>query len=111
VSGLKVTAQRKAILAAAKKASPSGDYWWDGEEENDRPLTREEMQSGVEDYRKKRSRPISATRQAQVSVRYSPEVLLITRSSGQLLNLAFKRGVSYGDIRSVLYATSESGPP
>lgn len=83
MSGSKMTTQRKAILAAAKKAPPGGDYVWDGKDEDDRPLTREEMQKGVEDYRKKRGRPVSATRKEQVSVRYSPDVLSYFRATGE----------------------------
>ena len=83
MSGSKMTTQRKAILAVVKKAPPGGDYVWDGKDENDRPLTREEMQSGVKDYRKKRGRPISAARKEQVSVRYSPEVLSYFRATGE----------------------------
>ena len=48
MSGSKMTTQRKAILAAVKKAPPGGDYAWDGKDEDDRPLTSEEMQKGVE---------------------------------------------------------------
>ena len=83
MSGPKMTTQRKAILAVVKKVPPGGDYAWDGKDEDDRPLTREEMQKGIEAYRKKRGRPISATRKEQVSVRYSPEVLTYFRSTGE----------------------------
>ena len=83
MNGSKMTTQRKAILAAVKKAPPGGDYVWDGKDEKDRPLSREEMQRGVDAYRKKRGRPISAVRKEQVSVRYSPEVLIYFRSTGE----------------------------
>ena len=83
MNGLKMTTQRKTILAAVKKAPPGGDYVWDGKDEDNRPLTRKEMQDGVEAYRKKRGRPISAARKEQVSVRYSPEVLSYFRSTGE----------------------------
>lgn len=63
-----MTTQRKPILAATKKAPPGGDYVWDGKDENDRQLTREEIQNGVEAYRKKCGRPVSATRKEQVSI-------------------------------------------
>ena len=82
MNGSKMTTQRKAILAAVKKAPPGADYIWNGKDEADRPLSREEMQKGVEEYRKKRGRPISAARKEQVSVRYSPEVLNYFRSTG-----------------------------
>ena len=83
MNGLKMTTQRKAMLAAVKKAPPGGDYVWDGKDESDRPLSREEMQKGVEAYRKKRGRPVSAARKEQVSVRYSPEVLSYFKSTGE----------------------------
>jgi len=83
MSGSKMTTQRKTILTAVKKAPPGGDYIWNGKDEEDRPLTSDEMQKGVEAYRKKRGRPISATRKEQVSVRYSPEVLTYFRSTGE----------------------------
>jgi uncharacterized protein (DUF4415 family) len=83
MNGSKMTTQRKAILAAVKKAPSGGDYVWDGKDENDRPLTRNEMQKGVDAYRKKRGRPIGAVRKEQVSVRYSPEVLSYFRSTGE----------------------------
>lgn len=79
----KMTTQRKAILTAVKNAPPSGDYVWDGKDEDDRPLTRDELEKGVEAYRKKRGRPVSATHKEQISVRYSPEVLSYFRSTGE----------------------------
>ena len=83
MNGSKMTTQRKAILAALKKAPPGGDYVWGGKDQDSRPLTREEMLKGVEAYCKKRGRPISAARKEQVSVRYSPEVLSYFRSTGE----------------------------
>ena len=57
MSGSKMTTQRKTILAAVKKVPPDGDYAWDNKkDEEDRPLSREEMQKGVEAYRKNRGR-------------------------------------------------------
>jgi uncharacterized protein (DUF4415 family) len=82
MSGSKMTTQRKEILAAVKEPPPNGDYVWDGKDEEDRPLSREEMQKGIEAYRKKPGRPVSASRKEQVSVRYSPEVLSYFRSTG-----------------------------
>lgn len=78
-----MTTPRKEILAATKKAPLGVDYVWDGKDENDRPLTREEIQKGVAAYRKKRGRPVSAARKEQVSVRYSPEVLSYFRATGE----------------------------
>ena len=62
MNDLKKATQRKAILAAVKKAPQGGDYVWDGKDKDDRPLTREEMLKGVETYRKYRGRPISTAK-------------------------------------------------
>ncbi len=83
MNGSKMTTQRKEVLTAVKNAPPSGDYVWDGQDQDDRPLTRDEMEKGVEAYRKKRGRPVSSTHKEQVSVRYSPEVLSYFRSTGE----------------------------
>lgn len=80
--GSKMTTSLKAVLEAVKTAPPGGDYVWDGQDEDDRPLTHQEMQSGIEAYRRKRGRPVSATRKEQVTVRYSPEVLNYFRATG-----------------------------
>ena len=62
MNDLKKTTQRKAILAAVKKAPQGGDYVWDGKDKDDRPLTREQMLKGVETYRKYHGRPISTAK-------------------------------------------------
>lgn len=91
MSGSKMTTQRKAILAATKKTPPGGDYVWGGKDENDRPLTREEMQKGVEAYRKKRGHPVSAARKEQVGV------------SGQKLTNAIDNSQSIPSKRKITY--------
>jgi hypothetical protein len=50
MSGSKMTTQRKEILAAVKEPPPNGDYVWDGKDEVDRPLNREEMQKGIDEH-------------------------------------------------------------
>ena len=49
--------EREAILEAMKTPPPGGYYVWDGKDEDDRPATAEELQAGIEAYRKKRGRP------------------------------------------------------
>ena len=82
MSGSEMTTKRKTILVAVKEPPPNGDYGWDGKDKVDRPLSREEIQKGIEAYRKKPGRPVSDSRKEQVSVRYSPEVLSSFRSTG-----------------------------
>jgi uncharacterized protein (DUF4415 family) len=83
MTGSKMTISRDAVLEALKSPPPGGDYVWDGIDEEERPLTQQEMQSGIAAYRKKRGRPVSATRKEQVTVRYSPEVLNYFRATGE----------------------------
>lgn len=83
MSGSKTTTRRKVVLEATRKAPPGGDYVWDGKDDTERPLSRAEMLKGVEAFREKRGRPVSTSRKEQVSVRYSPEVLVYFRSTGK----------------------------
>ena len=39
-------------------------YVWDGEDEDDRPLTHEEMQAGIEAYRRQRGRPTGSDKES-----------------------------------------------
>lgn len=51
MNGSRKRTERETILDAVNNPPPGGDYVWDGEDENDRPLTREEMRgAGVADY-------------------------------------------------------------
>ena len=53
MSGLKMTSMdRDAVLDAVETAPAGGDFVWDGKDEDERPLTREQMQAGVAAYRK-----------------------------------------------------------
>lgn len=46
--------ESKTEVAKVRAGAP---YVWDGKNEDERPLTREEMQAGIEAYRKQRGRP------------------------------------------------------
>lgn len=43
---------RESILAAMKTQGPGGCYVWDGEDEDDRPASAEELRDGVDAYRR-----------------------------------------------------------
>ena len=58
MSGLKMTSKAlEAVLAAVKTPPAGGDFVWDGKDEDERPLSRAQMQAGVLAYRKQRGRP------------------------------------------------------
>lgn len=83
MTGSKTTSMnRKAVLAAVKSPPPSGDFVWDGKDEDERPLNKMEMQAGVEAYRKQRGRPAGSGNKEQVAIRFDNDVLAAFRAAG-----------------------------
>ncbi|MBN9478186.1 MAG: BrnA antitoxin family protein [Burkholderiales bacterium] len=65
------------------KKPPAGGYFeWDGKDENERPLTRQEMEAGVEEARKRRGRPTGSSKSA-TTIRLDEEVLAAFRATGR----------------------------
>jgi uncharacterized protein (DUF4415 family) len=56
-------------------------YVWDGEDEDDRPLTHEEIQAGIEAYRRQRGRPTGSDKES-TTIRFDREVLAAFRAGG-----------------------------
>lgn len=80
--GLKTNAMTvKQVLAATRAVPASQDFVWDGVDEDERPLTRDELQAGIETMRAKRGRPPGTTKE-QVAIRFDHEVLNAFRSAG-----------------------------
>jgi uncharacterized protein (DUF4415 family) len=65
-----------------KSPPPNGYFAWNGEDEDDRPLTKEEMLSGIVEYRRSRGRPVGATKE-QVAIRFDKDVLAALRATGK----------------------------
>ncbi len=63
------------------RAQASEPYAWDGEDEDDRPLTREEMQAGIESYRRQRGRPTGSDKES-TTIRFDRDVLAAFRAGG-----------------------------
>jgi uncharacterized protein (DUF4415 family) len=63
------------------RAQAATSYVWDGEDEDDRPLTREEMQAGIETYRRQRGRPTGSDKES-TTIRFDREVLAAFRAGG-----------------------------
>ena len=59
----------------------SAPYVWDGQNENERPLTREEMQVGIETYRRERGRPTGSDKES-TTIRIDSDVLAAFRAGG-----------------------------
>ena len=73
---------REEVLAALRAIPPGNDYVWDGKDEDDRPATAEELQAGIEAYRKKRGRPAGSGTKEQVAIRFDRDVLEALRATG-----------------------------
>ena len=63
------------------RVQASAPYVWDGEDEDDRPLTREEMQAGIEAYRRQRGRPTGSDKES-TTIRFDRDVLAAFRAGG-----------------------------
>lgn len=60
----------------------SSVYVWDGKDEDDRPLSTEEMQAGIEAYRKRqRGRPVGS-RKESTTIRFDKDIINAFRSRG-----------------------------
>jgi uncharacterized protein (DUF4415 family) len=70
----KTMTERERILKAMKTPPPGGDFVWDGKDEDERPLSREEMQAGIEQYRKKRGRPPGSNK-VFTTIRFDGDIL------------------------------------
>lgn len=68
----------KTDLAKVHAVMP---YVWDGKNEAERPLTREEMQAGIEAYRKQRGRPVGSDKES-TTIRFDRDVLAAFRAAG-----------------------------
>ena len=83
MSGLKTTLKtREEILEAMKSPPQEGYFVWDGKDEDDRPLSFEEMQSGIAEYRRSRGRP-SGSAKSLVAIRFDNDVLDALRATGK----------------------------
>lgn len=80
MTGSKTLTSRERALRAMKATPPGGYYVWDGVDEDDRPLTVEEMQAGIA-HAKKRGRPIGSNKES-TTIRFDADVLAAFRAAG-----------------------------
>ncbi len=76
----KKQAEREAILEAMKTPPPGGYFVWDGIDEDDRPLSREELKAGIEAHRQKRGRPAGSDK-TQITLRVDNDILSAFRAT------------------------------
>lgn len=70
--------ESKTDVAKAHARTP---YVWDGKNEDERPLTREEMQAGIDAYRKQRGRPVGSDKES-TTIRFDRDILAAFRAAG-----------------------------
>ena len=81
--GLKMTSKTfNRILSATKTAPVGGDFVWDGRDEDERPLSKDEMVSGIAVAHKRRGRPAGSGIKEQVAIRLDHDVLAAFRIGG-----------------------------
>ena len=81
--GLKMTLKTFNQLLSATNTAPAGrDFVWNGQDEDKRPLSKNEMLSGIAVARKRRSRPAGSGTKEQVALRLDHEVLAAFRRRG-----------------------------
>jgi uncharacterized protein (DUF4415 family) len=80
----KILTEREAILKAMATPPPGGYFVWDGVDEDDRPLTEEEMRAGMEaDLQGRRGRPAGSASKVQVAIRFDREIVESFRATGK----------------------------
>ncbi len=73
---------RAEVLAAVHAIPADQHYVWDGADEDDRPLSKNEMQAGMAAAAKRRGRPTGSGVKEQVAIRIDREVLAAFRAGG-----------------------------
>jgi len=68
----------KTDMARVRAGTP---YVWDGKNEDERPLMPEEMQAGIEAYRKQRGRPAGSDKES-TTIRFDRDILAAFRAAG-----------------------------
>ena len=80
-TGLKFTLTTfNSISAASKTLQVGGDFIWDGQDQDKRPLSNDEMLEGIAVTRKRRGRPARSSTKEQVAIRLDHDVLAAFRT-------------------------------
>lgn len=83
MSGSKANEATRAQVVRAVRAIPEDKLFaWDGVSEDERPLSRDEMQQGMALAAKRRGRPAGSGTKEQVAIRLDHDVLAAFRAMG-----------------------------
>lgn len=82
MSGLQtnLNKQKKAILKATANAPQKGDFVWDGKDENERPLSKNEMRAGIKNLG---GRPKLENPKQSITIRLNAEILDYFKGQGK----------------------------
>jgi len=83
MNGSEMTRDQILKVLELKKETPSGDFVWDGVDEDDRPLTEYEMKSGAVGFVNKGGRPKSLSPKKSATLRYDQEILDFFKATGK----------------------------
>lgn len=78
---MRAASKRGESKTDAAKVRAHAPYVWDGKSKDERPLTAEEMQTGVEAYRKQRGRPVGSEKES-TTIRFDRDILDAFRAAG-----------------------------
>lgn len=78
---LRAKAARGESKTNVAKVRAKAPYVWDGQNDDERPLTREEMQAGVEAFRRQRGRPAGSDKES-TTIRFDRDILAAFRAAG-----------------------------
>lgn len=78
---LREAVARGDSLSDPARVRAEAPYVWDGKDEEERPLSREEMQAGVEAYRRGRGRPVGSEKES-TTIRFDRDILAAFRAAG-----------------------------
>lgn len=91
MNGSKMTSMTRDEMRAAQargesrtdpaKVRAGTPHVWDGRHDDERPLSREEMQAGVEAYRSQRGRPAGSDKES-TTIRIDRDILAAFRAGG-----------------------------
>jgi uncharacterized protein (DUF4415 family) len=76
------TMTREEVLAAIRNIPESENFVWDGIDEDERPLTKEELLAGIAAMQARRGRP-SGSEKTQIALRVDNSVLEAFRATGK----------------------------
>ena len=74
--------KREEVLAAVRALPASGDFAWDGQDEDDRPASPQALADALAGGKRKRGRPAGTGTKEQVAIRFDRDVVAALRATG-----------------------------